>query len=64
MDFYAEVMWCRKCREYVNYLQSTESSYCVRCGSKVQFFRDEDLRRIRKLLRSDEPAKRGRSKAS
>jgi len=64
MDFYAEVMWCKKCREYVNYLQSTESSYCVRCGAKVQFFREEDLRRIRKLLRSDEPAKRGRSKAS
>jgi len=64
MDFYTEMMWCRRCKDYVNYLQSTESSYCVRCGSKVQFFRDEDIKRIRKLLRTGSDDKKKRSKAS
>ena len=64
MDYYTETMWCKKCKDYVHYLQSTESSYCVRCGSKVQYFRDEDIKRIRKLLRTGTPVRKKRSKAS
>ncbi|MBN2492675.1 MAG: hypothetical protein JXQ29_17645 [Planctomycetes bacterium] len=64
MDFYSEVMWCKRCADNVNYLKSTGASYCVRCGAKVQFFREEDLRKIRRLLESEGPARRKRSKAS
>ena len=64
MSFYSERMWCRACNDYVNYLQSTESCYCVRCGNKVQFFKDEDIRRIRRLLGTASGLKKKRSKAS
>ena len=64
MSYYAETMWCRKCSDYVHYLQSTESCYCVCCGAKVQFFKDEDIRRIRRLLSAKGGLKRKRSKAS
>lgn len=64
MSYYSETMWCETCREYVHYLQSTELSFCVKCGSKVQFFKDEDLKRIRKVLGLGPISKKKRSRAS
>ena len=64
MSYYSESMWCKTCKDYVHYLQSTEHSYCVKCGSKVQFFKDEDLKRIRKILGLSPTSKKKRSRAS
>ena len=64
MSYYSDSMWCKTCKDYVHYLQSTEQSYCVECGSKVQFFKDEDLKRIRKVLGLGPSEKKKRSRAS
>jgi len=55
MSFYNERLRCRHCKEDVNYLQSTEASYCAQCGRRIQLFAADDLRRIRRLLGTDGP---------
>ena len=64
MSYYTETMWCRECDGYVHYLQSTERCYCVSCGRRVQFFKDEDIRRIRRLLGAKGGLRQKRSRAS
>ncbi|MBI1849016.1 MAG: hypothetical protein HYR85_01600 [Planctomycetes bacterium] len=50
MTYDDEKKWCPKCRRYVKYLQSYNSSYCSVCGEKVLLFNDEDWAKFKKSL--------------
>lgn len=54
-DFYDATMWCERCSEYVRFLQSTDSAWCTECSGRVQMLRDDDIRRIRRLLGGAKP---------
>jgi hypothetical protein len=56
MDFYGELKWCPKCRRYVNYLLSTYSSFCVKCGAAVQLFSKTDMKKFKKQAAPEQPA--------
>jgi len=55
MDFYGELKWCPKCRRYVNYLLSTYSSFCVKCGTAVQLMSKADLKKFKKQSEPQAP---------
>ncbi len=63
-DFYDATMWCERCSEYVRFLQSTEKAFCTECGERVQMLRDDDIRRIRRLLGGAKPRRAGSEGAS
>ena len=48
MNFYSEKKYCGRCKRYVRYLMSVESSYCVHCDGKVQLFSKSDLKKFHK----------------
>jgi hypothetical protein len=52
MNFDDELKWCPKCHKYVKYLQSYNSSYCVKCGSTVYVFSKDDWKKFRKSFPS------------
>ena len=51
-DFYQDKKYCPRCSEYVRYLQSLDSSFCVECGAKVRLFSAADKREFLKSLKS------------
>ncbi len=50
MNFEDEKKWCPKCRRYVKYLQSYNSSFCANCGGKVLLFSKEDWAQFKKSM--------------
>jgi hypothetical protein len=46
MDFYDDTKWCPKCRQYVQYMRSLHTSFCVRCDGKVVVFNRQDMQRF------------------
>ncbi len=42
VHYYNTKKYCPSCREYVRFLQSIDSSFCVECGSKVRLFSSAD----------------------
>ena len=42
VHYYNAKKYCPSCRDYVRYLQSIDSSFCVECGSKVRLFSTAD----------------------
>ena len=51
-DFYQDKKYCPRCHDYVRYLQSLDSSFCVECGAKVRLFSAADKRAFLKSLKS------------
>jgi len=41
-SFYDDRKFCHDCDDYVPYLMSMDSSYCVQCGAQVRLFSKED----------------------
>jgi len=41
-DFYSDRKYCDHCDEYVSYLMSVDSSFCVQCGGRVHLFSKSD----------------------
>ena len=41
-DFYEDLKYCERCKEYRHYLQSPEGCFCVECGRKVRMFSRPD----------------------
>ncbi len=46
MNFYSDFKWCEKCRKYVLYLVSLDSSHCIYCDAKVVVYNRADLKRF------------------
>ena len=62
-DFYQDKKYCPRCHEYVRYLQSLDSSFCVECGAKVRLFSSADKRAFQKSLKSGrKPRQTGQKK--
>lgn len=62
-NYYSEKKFCPRCDQYVRYLMSTDSSYCVDCGGKVQLFSKEDRKVFLTTLKPAKPAgRKGRDK--
>lgn len=58
MGFDEEFKWCTKCKKYVKYLQSSDSSFCILCGSEVILFSEEDWEKIQASMASDPKSSR------
>ena len=54
-DFYNDRKFCENCEDYVSYLQSTEHSYCIQCGSAVRLFSAEDWTAFNAALKERRP---------
>jgi hypothetical protein len=54
-DFYNDRKFCERCQGYVSYLQSTEQSYCVQCGSAVRLFSESDWTAFNEALKERRP---------
>jgi ribosomal protein L33 len=62
-DFFQDKKYCPRCRDYVRYLQSLDSSFCVECGAKVRLFSSADKRAFLKSLKnSRKPRQTGQKK--
>jgi hypothetical protein len=58
-DFYSDRKYCDHCDNYVSYLMSLETSYCIECGGEVHLFSKEDWQSFNQGL-SDRRPKGGR----
>jgi hypothetical protein len=61
-NFFKDTKYCPRCHDYVRYLQSLESSFCVDCGGKVRLFSTADKRAFLRSLKQDKNARRTGSK--
>ncbi|QDV05550.1 hypothetical protein Poly30_10480 [Planctomycetes bacterium Poly30] len=48
--FHHDTKFCSCCNEYVSYLSSIESSYCVQCGAEVRMFSASDWEAVQAKL--------------
>ncbi|MAW60862.1 MAG: hypothetical protein CMJ94_08515 [Planctomycetes bacterium] len=58
VHYYNAKKYCPSCRDYVRYLQSIDSSFCVECGSKVRLFSTADKKAFLDGLKADKAAKK------
>jgi len=61
-NFFKDTKFCPRCHDYVRYLQSLDSSFCVDCGGKVRLFSGPDKRAFLKSLKEEKTARRNGSK--
>lgn len=61
IDYYSDKKWCPCCQNYVAYLMSVDSSFCVQCGGEVRLFSKEDWDSFHSGLQTKKP-KGGRPK--
>lgn len=61
-NFFKDTKYCPRCHDYVRYLQSLESSFCVDCGGKVKLFSSADKRAFLRSLKEEKAARRTGSK--
>ena len=54
-DFYNDRKFCDSCNEYVSYLMSVETSYCVQCGTQVHLFSKSDWRDFNESMQERRP---------
>ena len=53
--FHNDTKFCPCCNEYVNYLASMESSYCIQCGAQAQMFSEADRAAFQAKLAARKP---------
>lgn len=68
-DFYSDRKYCDQCDDYVSYLMSVETSYCVQCGAQVHLFSESDWESFNQSLqdrrpKGGRPSKRKKGKES
>ena len=61
-DFYGDRKYCPACDDYVSYLASIDTSYCIDCGAEVRLFSKEDWERFQSGLET-RPRPRRRKKS-
>jgi len=54
-DFYSDRKYCDHCQEYVSYLMSVESSFCVECGNEVHLFSKSDWEEFNTSMKERRP---------
>ncbi len=54
-DFYSDRKFCDGCNEYVSYLMSVETSYCVQCGAQVHLFSKSDWQNFNESMQERRP---------
>lgn len=54
-SFYSDRKYCDHCNEYVSYLMSVESSYCIQCGNQVHLFSKTDWKSFNESLQERKP---------
>lgn len=59
-DFYGDRKFCPSCDDYVNYLASIDTSYCISCGAEVRLFSKDDWERFQNGLEARPRSKRRR----
>lgn len=59
--FQSDKKYCPCCNEYVLYLASIDTSYCVECGGEVRLFSEADWKAFQEKMEAKKP-KGGRPK--
>ena len=55
LDYYGDRKFCPECNDYVHYLMSVDSSYCVHCGARVHLFSSNDWQSFNQSLQERRP---------